>query len=67
MHHPTEFGTVEDVAKLLKLSPSYLTKLRLYTPEKSPPFVRVGRRVRYPIDGATGVLAWAAAKVGGAR
>lgn len=59
-----EYITVSEVAHLLNLSVSHLTKLRLYEPSRSPPFVRFGRSVRYPLHGPQGVLAWAAAKRG---
>ncbi len=34
-------------AKILGVSKSHLEKLRLEEPERSPPFFRVGRAVRY--------------------
>lgn len=43
----TEALSTESAAKFLGVSASLLEKLRVYEPEKSPPFFRVGRSVRY--------------------
>lgn len=59
-----EYVPVGDVARLLGLSVSHLTKLRIYHPDRSPPFVKFGRSVRYPLTGPDGVLAWAKARGG---
>lgn len=61
-----EYVPVGEVSRLLGLSVSHLTKLRIYEPERSPPFVRFGRSVRYPLTGPKGVLAWAEARGGSA-
>jgi hypothetical protein len=61
-----EYAPVAEVAGLLGLSVSHLNKLRIYHPDRSPPFVRFGRSVRYPISGPSGVLAWARARGGAA-
>jgi hypothetical protein len=65
MHTP-KYAPVAEVAKLLGLSVSHLNKLRIYQPQRSPPFVRFGRSVRYPISGPSGVLAWAQTRGDGA-
>ncbi len=49
-------------AEMLGLSASHLEKLRLYDPENSPPVMRIGRAVRYPIEG---LRAWADARTTG--
>ena len=48
-------------AELIHCSKSFLDKLRLYRPKESPPFVRAGRRVLYPMDG---LRDWLANKAG---
>ena len=45
-------------AEMLGLSSSHLEKLRLYDPDNSPPIIRIGRAVRYPVEG---LRAWAEA------
>ncbi|PHR60681.1 MAG: hypothetical protein COA43_05930 [Robiginitomaculum sp.] len=45
-----EAVTTKTASEMLKISKSYLEKLRLYDREKSPPFFRIGRAVRYPVD-----------------
>jgi hypothetical protein len=47
---------------MLGLSASHLEKLRLYDPDNSPPIIRIGRAVRYPIKG---LRAWADARTTG--
>ena len=49
-------------AAMLGLSTSHLEKLRLYDPENSPPVIRIGRAVRYPVDG---LRIWAEARMTG--
>ncbi|MCC5975442.1 MAG: helix-turn-helix domain-containing protein [Rubellimicrobium sp.] len=39
-----------EAARLLGLSASHLEKLRFYR-KPGPPFVRIGKAIRYPIDG----------------
>lgn len=41
----------EEAAEVSRLSRSWLIKLRNYQPEKSPPFLKFGKRVLYPEDG----------------
>jgi hypothetical protein len=53
----------EGVAQFLDVSSSYLEKLRVYDPENSPPFLRIGRSVRYPVRA---LIEWAEAKLDGA-
>jgi hypothetical protein len=64
-----QFCDVHRVAELTGLSASQLKKLRLFKPEKSPPFFHVGRRVLYPLNGPNGLGSWAAQRMqmGGAR
>jgi predicted DNA-binding transcriptional regulator AlpA len=50
------------VAALVGLSPSTLKNFRLNHPDKSPPFVRIGGSVRYPLNGPGGLHAWLAAR-----
>lgn len=45
-------------SQMTSLSMSYLRNLRIYDVDNSPPFVRVGRRVLYPLDGPNGLRAW---------
>jgi len=45
-------------SQMTSLSTSYLRNLRIYDIDNSPPFVRVGRRVLYPLDGPNGLRAW---------
>ena len=56
---PAQFVDVRRAADFLGLSASHLNKLRLYAPENSPPFARIGRRVLYPMHGPLGLRAWA--------
>ena len=52
----------EGVAQFLHVSSSYLEKLRVYDPENSPPFLRIGRSVRYPVRA---LIEWAEARLDG--
>ncbi len=52
------FGDVKKVAAITGLSKSTLDKMRLYRPEASPPFVRIGHRVFYPLSGPRGLGQW---------
>lgn len=54
--------TTEEAARRLGISSSLLEKLRVYTPEKSPPFMRIGRAIRYR---TADLDAWATARVEG--
>ncbi|RUU14449.1 DNA-binding protein [Mesorhizobium sp. USDA-HM6] len=49
-----------DAARLLALSASHLEKLRFYRDSHGPPYVRLGRAIRYRISD---LEAWAAARV----
>lgn len=51
--------TTEQAAKRLGVSASLLEKLRVYQPKKSPPFIRIGRAIRYR---AADLDAWASAQ-----
>ena len=44
-------------ARLLGVSESALNKARIYAPERSPPFRKIGRRVVYPLEGLRAFLA----------
>ena len=60
-----EFADTRTIAQRLGVSVSYLQKLRLYHPEKSPPFISLppnGRRVVYPLTGENSLETWAAAR-----
>ena len=52
------FGDVKKVADITGLSKSTLDKMRLYRPEESPPFLRIGRKVVYPLTGPRGLAQW---------
>jgi len=39
-----------EVAERLRCSQSHLESLRARKPELSPPFIRIGRTVRFPAD-----------------
>jgi len=60
-----ELGNVHEVAEITGLSESTLNKLRLNQPSESPPFVRIGRRVLYPLSGSNGLAAWISARTQG--
>lgn len=52
----------DEAARRLGVSSSLLEKLRVYTPEKSPPFIRIGRAIRYR---ESDLDAWASARMEG--
>ena len=52
----------DEAARRLGVSSSTLEKLRVYQPEKSPPFIRIGRVIRYRI---ADLDAWATARMEG--
>lgn len=54
----TRFGDVDKVSEITGLSKSTLIRYRLYQPEMSPPFARVGRRIVYPLTGPNSVSTW---------
>lgn len=60
-----QLGDVKEVAKLIGLSESQLNKLRVNNPEHSPPFIRLGRIVRYPITGENSLETWLAERTCG--
>lgn len=57
MSIPKHNLTPREAAERLGLSKSYIDKLRIFRPEASPPFARIGRKILYPIDGLDGWLA----------
>jgi hypothetical protein len=64
-----EFGSVKAVAERLGVSVSFLNRLRVYSPDKSPPFIPLlsgpGKRGRivYPLTGPDSLETWAAERV----
>ncbi len=56
--------TTSEAARRLGVSESLLEKLRVFSPDKSPPFMRIGRAIRYR---TSDLDAWAAARVEGGR
>jgi hypothetical protein len=58
-----EFADGKEVAKRLRISEGYLRRLRIYQPELSPPFMKIGRRVLYPLTGPDSLETWAAGRV----
>lgn len=54
------FVDTAGAARLLALSASHLEKLRFYRNPNGPPYVKLGRVIRYRI---TDLEAWAAARV----
>lgn len=57
---PPIFVDTAEAARLLALSASHLEKLRFYRDPKGPPYVRLGRAIRYRISD---LEAWATARV----
>jgi len=57
--------SIAEAASRLGCSPSLLNKLRLYQTSDSPPFIKAGRRVLYPVGA---FQSWIESKsVGGKR
>jgi hypothetical protein len=52
-----EFVDVKGAAEILKISPSFLNKARVYG--GGPPFVKIGKAVRYRVSG---LFSWADAQ-----
>lgn len=65
MTQPPDYVPVKIVAQLTGVSASHLNKLRLYRPDESPPWVRLGTAVRYPLHGPNGLHAWMARRIVG--
>jgi predicted DNA-binding transcriptional regulator AlpA len=57
---PPIFVDTAEAARLLALSASHLEKLRFYRDTKGPPYVRLGRAIRYRVSD---LEAWATARV----
>jgi hypothetical protein len=55
---------VADAARLLGCGKSTLDKLRVLDPGRSPPFFRIGRAVRYPVNG---LRAWMTVNAAGGQ
>lgn len=54
-----EFVDTRALAAITGLSTSHIIRLRLREPHNSPPFLHIGKRVVYPLNGPNGVRAWA--------
>lgn len=52
--------TTEELAERLNIAPRTLEGWRLQDPPQGPPFVRIGRQVRYPISS---VIDWLAEQI----
>jgi hypothetical protein len=52
-----EFVDVKGAAEILKISPSFLNKARVYG--DGPPYAKIGKAVRYRVSG---LFAWADAQ-----
>jgi predicted DNA-binding transcriptional regulator AlpA len=61
---PPAFFTSRQAADHLGLSKSHLDKLRTLDPDRSPPFLRIGAAVRYPV---ADLAQWAADRMEGGR
>lgn len=61
------FGTTRDAAQAAGVSASFLKKIRIYTPEKGPPFLRLGRKILYPMTGPHSVESWLLERLQNAR
>lgn len=62
-----EYIDAKRVSEIIGLSEGQLIKLRLYNPENSPHFFRIGRRVLYPLNGPNGLSAWVDQRLQGGR
>ena len=51
MQNQPRYLDTSEAAEVSRLSTSWLIKLRNYQPEKSPPFLKFGKRILYPEDG----------------
>ncbi|WP_426050372.1 helix-turn-helix transcriptional regulator [Brevundimonas sp. SL161] len=56
--------SVDEVAEVSGISKSHLIRLRNYQPDRSPPFLRLGRRCLYPV---AALDAWIAERVAATR
>ena len=63
MEDISRFGDVRTVAAISGVSRSHLNKLRLYRASESPPFMRIGRKVLYPLTGPNSLESWIADRV----
>ncbi len=52
----------QTAADLLGVSKSHLEKLRIENPENSPPYIKVGRCIRYPVESLREWIAEAASQ-----
>lgn len=57
------FGDVHKVAEITGLAKYTLDRMRVLRPEESPPFLRIGKRVIYPLTGPNGLGAWVEQRV----
>jgi len=60
-------ASAKEMAQILGISKSALDKMRCVSPENSPPFFKMGRRVIYPLTGQNSYAAWIAERVQGGR
>lgn len=60
-------ATTREAAARAGVSKSHLEKLRLYKPAESPPFLRIGKRVVYPLSGPNSLETWINDRVAAAR
>ena len=65
MTQSPDYVPVKMVAQLTGVSAGHLNKLRLYRPDESPPWVRLGTAIRYPLNGPNGLHAWIARRTQG--
>lgn len=61
------FATTEEAAARVGVSKSFLEKLRLQKPTESPPFLRIGKKILYPLSGPNSLEAWVNDRVAAAR
>ena len=59
--------TTDGAAQMLGVSVSTLNRLRAYKPEQSPPWLKLGSRVIYPVEGLRTWLNSRASGTGGVR
>ena len=58
-------ATAAEMARILGISKVALDKQRCVSPDNGPPFLRMGRRVLYPLSGPSGFSVWMAGRVQG--
>jgi predicted DNA-binding transcriptional regulator AlpA len=58
MSEAPRIASVEEMARLLGISRSALDYQRSVSPNNGPPWIRMGRRVGYPLTGPVSYAAW---------